>query len=454
MRNLDYFIKKYGKKEKEDPNRFRINKYLELRLSGESTVILVNGEPFNQCKFLLFNIPKSEVEKYDEINSIDEAAKFLDKSHEGRYDVIDPRVEFWGHCSNLQTWYENDYDTRLLHSNLAFSLLKKLVEAGDPLARRALKDEIALRLEDPVESVVVSMLNSGLLKYLTKEEKETIAFNLKSDAFKIMVRYFNILEGNKIRMNKKDDILIVDHSIKILTIENDVHYHPEDYDRSYSLEERNQFPKIKFRKTFYDFNLIKKKPLVERHYLGYKDFWFSFRFLNKNSDCKLFIPRVDPVAEDQVGTGRIPFRIESKNEGLVIYIAPETLKRRYLKGYLNLRVQKLVNRLDSRRDKRLIRKIREYYEENINPSECKGQGKCWHYDDKTDWCKYLQPDGNRLDEDAIDHFKYLCRHREKLKTVINEFNENPHFLYGSRSTNRIYRLYGIFTKEGDKIWKK
>jgi hypothetical protein len=44
---------------------------------------------------------------------------------------IPPEIRFWAHCSNLETWGENNYDTRLIHSNLAFPLLKKLTEAGD-----------------------------------------------------------------------------------------------------------------------------------------------------------------------------------------------------------------------------------------------------------------------------------------------------------------------------------
>lgn len=64
-----------------------------------------------QCKFLLLNIP---VEK---INFLDE-------------------IEFWGHCSNLQVWAENNYDTRLLHRNLSSPLLKQLSDLGDSILNR------------------------------------------------------------------------------------------------------------------------------------------------------------------------------------------------------------------------------------------------------------------------------------------------------------------------------
>ena len=50
-------------------------------------------------------------------------------------NTITPEQEFWGHRSNIQAWVECEYDTRLLHSNLSFPLLKALSDAGDPKAK-------------------------------------------------------------------------------------------------------------------------------------------------------------------------------------------------------------------------------------------------------------------------------------------------------------------------------
>ncbi|MBY8984071.1 MAG: hypothetical protein KGD65_03300 [Candidatus Lokiarchaeota archaeon] len=105
---------------------FRINEYLTLRQDEDGkTIIYVAGKPFRNCKYLLINIPVGEATNLNEIESIDEAAENLDKSLEPlksrkqfKY-TIPPEVEFWGHCSNLQVWYENGYNTRLLHANLA-----------------------------------------------------------------------------------------------------------------------------------------------------------------------------------------------------------------------------------------------------------------------------------------------------------------------------------------------
>ncbi|GAH27524.1 unnamed protein product, partial [marine sediment metagenome] len=65
----------------------------------------------------------------------------------GTHYLITPEQEFWAHCSNLQTWAEHHYDTRLLHSNISFPLLRRLTEAGDPVAKQFFKDEIAERIK-------------------------------------------------------------------------------------------------------------------------------------------------------------------------------------------------------------------------------------------------------------------------------------------------------------------
>lgn len=156
---------------------YKVNKFLKLRLEGDKTYIYVKNQRFRQCMYLLMNIDVNKVEKYDMINSIDEAAENLDRTMEGNDSVrreITPKVEFWGHCSNIQAWAENDYDTRLLHRNLAFPLLKRLMLAGDPVAKRVFKEEIAIRLTSKHPTVVSYLLHQGYLKYLNRNELETI----------------------------------------------------------------------------------------------------------------------------------------------------------------------------------------------------------------------------------------------------------------------------------------
>ncbi|KKK93681.1 hypothetical protein LCGC14_2690410, partial [marine sediment metagenome] len=70
-------------KDKEEPDKiFKINKIVELRLIQNRTYIYINNKKFIQCMYLLMNIPKNNVDDYDEIKSIDDAAEVLDNSLE------------------------------------------------------------------------------------------------------------------------------------------------------------------------------------------------------------------------------------------------------------------------------------------------------------------------------------------------------------------------------------
>jgi len=126
---------------------------------------------------LLLNMSSDNFKYYNVIESMDEAAEKLDRSMEGRgsrTQYLSPETEFWGHCSNLQAWYESNYDTRILHRNLAFPLLKALAEAGDKLAKTVFKEQLALRLESGYPSVVLFLINQGYLNYLAEEELDTV----------------------------------------------------------------------------------------------------------------------------------------------------------------------------------------------------------------------------------------------------------------------------------------
>jgi small GTP-binding protein len=155
----------------------KINKYIELKLEKGKTNIYVAGKLFRQCKYLLFNISNDNINNYKEIGSIDEAAEILDNSMERRgssEQYLTPEVEFWGHCSNLQVWSEMGYDTRILHRNLAFPLLKALVAAGDIFAKKVFKEQLVLRLQSGHPSVVIFLVNEGYLDNLTEEELDTV----------------------------------------------------------------------------------------------------------------------------------------------------------------------------------------------------------------------------------------------------------------------------------------
>ncbi|MFW9970696.1 MAG: leucine-rich repeat domain-containing protein [Candidatus Odinarchaeota archaeon] len=158
--------------QKEEKLEYKINKFITLKHEKNKTVIYVKNEKFLQCKYLLIEIPKNKIKEFDNLLSIDEVSEKLDHSLE--YDLesskIEPKVEFWGHCSNLQAWAENLYDTSLLHSNIAFPLLKKLTDVGDPIAQRVFKEEIADRLANLYTNAAQYLIQENYLEYFNREE--------------------------------------------------------------------------------------------------------------------------------------------------------------------------------------------------------------------------------------------------------------------------------------------
>jgi len=129
-----------------------INDHVDVVLEDNGrTHVYIDGKQFIQCMRLVLTIPLETPQT--DIASIDDAADKFGTVHEGRgleagvHDItIDPETEFFGHCSNIQAWAEHDYDTRLLHSNISFPLLKELAKAGDAKASRVLAADIEARL--------------------------------------------------------------------------------------------------------------------------------------------------------------------------------------------------------------------------------------------------------------------------------------------------------------------
>jgi len=164
--------------------KFTINAFFDLRLEDGRTNIYVNNKLFMHCKYILLNIPIDKFEDFERIDSIDEFVEKIDGQFEISGDnkiKISPKTIFWAHCSNLQVWYENDYNSCLIHRNLAFPLLKELTKAGDKLAASVFKEEVAKRFESSNIKVNQFLLNNRYLDCLNKEELNILLVQTKSN---------------------------------------------------------------------------------------------------------------------------------------------------------------------------------------------------------------------------------------------------------------------------------
>lgn len=133
--------------------QFKVNNYISLKLSFEyHRINLYVAEEY--CRNIYLDPP---FKKEDEVNGF--------KSHKD-----DIEVEFLAQCSILQEWVENNYDTRFLNHKVAFPLLKKLSDVGDPKAIKVFKEEIIKRLEDGENDVILYLLNKGYLDNLNEND--------------------------------------------------------------------------------------------------------------------------------------------------------------------------------------------------------------------------------------------------------------------------------------------
>ncbi len=169
---------------------FNINEFLKLKLEEGKTVIYVNNMKIIQCKYLLLNNPikdSEEVQIEPGNITVDVQAENLDHSLELDDDNeidIPPEAEFWAHSSNLQVWYENNYNTEVLHTNLAFPLLRKLTEAGDKTAKEVFKTEIRKRFRSGNLNVMTFLIKEGFLDQLNIEESDDLYRELDFKTYK------------------------------------------------------------------------------------------------------------------------------------------------------------------------------------------------------------------------------------------------------------------------------
>ena len=200
----------YNDEPSDSPElEFGVNEFITLKLIQGETQIYVNGEKFDQCHYVLLVNPHKDEQQF-EIESIDEAQAVYKNDLETEVTPEDLGItkeqEFWAHASNLQAWAENNYDSRLLHSNLAFPLLKKLTKVGDVNAKRVFKDEIAQRFASGYIPVMAYLFKEKYLDNLTSEEFSTLLEEVN----------YSKLEISKLLINFSD-FMFTDFTFQFLT---------------------------------------------------------------------------------------------------------------------------------------------------------------------------------------------------------------------------------------------
>ncbi len=187
---------------------YKVNDHIILRLENEKTNIYVDGELFNQCKYVLMRKTVDELKDLlEDMDSVDDLEDYLDHSlHYAEPELIDipPETRFWVHCSNMQVWAENNYDTRFLHSNLSFPLLKKLTELGDSKAKKVFKQEIAKSIERGNQKTLLFLKYNEYLNFLNHEE--IVCASLVPEEAEIILELEQLINRKIECMSLKDDL--------------------------------------------------------------------------------------------------------------------------------------------------------------------------------------------------------------------------------------------------------
>ncbi len=150
-------------------HRFVVSEHLEVAWDDEEkrVQVLVDGKPIGLCTSLVANIDEygeGPEQFYDEnINSID---RLLNQQFFNQDDSIIERnalpieEEVAAHASNIQAWAENEYSANLLHSSIAFPLLKELARLGDAKAKQVINAELLDRFSNGIDSTREALLGT------------------------------------------------------------------------------------------------------------------------------------------------------------------------------------------------------------------------------------------------------------------------------------------------------
>jgi len=149
---------------------FKINNLVDLRLIKNETYIYIENKRFIQCLNVLFNVGANKDRKDENIRTMDEASQIARRRYSQWFMRISPEEEFMAHCSNIQAFFENNLNTDLLHSDIAFPLLKKLGSLGYKPAKGVFNKEIIKRYNEGTWRTRMFLKSEGYFKYLNEEE--------------------------------------------------------------------------------------------------------------------------------------------------------------------------------------------------------------------------------------------------------------------------------------------
>ncbi len=174
-------------------------------------MIYVGGRRFQHCKAVVIKGPIVPFSSPSTPDSTDELRGRIPKHRPFVFfrtsSEFPPEDEFWGICSNLQAWVENDYDTSLLRSTFAFPLLKALADVGDPLAKKVFGKSVATRFSLGHKDVVKYLIEEHYHRYLMPDDISQLSLELLETL--VSTREFDLKRPEFARVREKYQIIAV-----------------------------------------------------------------------------------------------------------------------------------------------------------------------------------------------------------------------------------------------------
>ncbi|MHA1479374.1 MAG: hypothetical protein ACTSPU_14360, partial [Promethearchaeota archaeon] len=181
---------------------YKVNEFLTLKLEEHKTYIYVNNERRDFTK--IFNIHKIKEKYFKYVDSIEEAVFRFDVLDNYNYDALEEdeeisnssEEEFRDHCSILQTWLDNDFDTSDIGTSLLqtylllyLSEMCRYADIDNPLVIEFIKNEITKRIDSGSYNIVLFLFDQSFFYFFSQEEVENFDWDRIFSGFVLFCKH-------------------------------------------------------------------------------------------------------------------------------------------------------------------------------------------------------------------------------------------------------------------------
>lgn len=162
-------------------SKIELNDYIAIGLEYNKILIYIQEERFQELEYSFLNKILNACKV--QLEEVKKQVKIVENLHKLELD----NENFIKFLIILKLWIKNNYDTEILVYDFSFPLLKKLVEVGDPLAKKVFINEILKNLWGADPLVVRYLINEKYDHYVDLYNYRTEIHNPKFKEIKITI---------------------------------------------------------------------------------------------------------------------------------------------------------------------------------------------------------------------------------------------------------------------------